>query len=93
MSNMIWFLVGWVVMAILAWMLYAQVMARHLIRKANGDDMTRHHYASIVRQVDAESIKDGTFVEVMRLIIFPCGIAQRTMAIMKAIRKYQEEVQ
>lgn len=93
MGNMIWFLVGWIVVAILAWILWVCVTAQYFVNKAKSDETIRNNYADILGQVNAESEKDGRFVEWMRFLIFPCGIAQRTMMIAKTIRKYRKEAQ
>ena len=93
MGNMIWFLVGWIVVAILAWLLYVQVIIWYFADKAESDETIRNNYSDILEQVATESKKDGKFVEWMRFLIFPCGIAQRAMMIAKTIRKYKEEAQ
>ena len=93
MSNIIWFLVGWFVTAILAWILWVRITIWYFANKAKSDETIRNNYTDILERVSAESRKDGRFVEWMRFLIFPCGITQRTMMIAKTIRKYQEEAQ
>lgn len=93
MGNMIWFLVGWVAVAILVWMVWVKILRWYLLRKANEDESTINRFVAIIWQVCEESKRDGRFAEWMRFLIFPCGIVQRTTAIMKAIRTYQEEAQ
>lgn len=79
--------------AILAWILWVRVITWYFANKAKSDETIRNNYTDILGRVNAESQKDGRFVEWMRFLIFPCGIAQRTMMIAKTIRKYQEEAQ
>lgn len=92
MGNIIWFLFGIVGICFIVWYVWVLCMNHYLVRKFGTGFIGGFYIDTVYEKVRNKYSKNGV-LEFIRFVIFPYGIIQRTIAIVKTANEYQKEVQ